>query len=396
MSAEAKDTFTPNASQGDFWKGYMADGWFYKALAFFPITGFLGLDKLVLRSPSTAIFKFLINVFFWGAWYVYDIIQLLMDDTFVGKYGFSNPFGVSGHGYRLLSGISESKIDEFGEPSEYNGGITSNLLYLFYVGMTVFIGFSGLPMMLAGDFNGGLIKLFSNFLLLPFVFYLVNQILDFFNSGSVQKDGISHPWPMYPMLTIFEKHPASYLVSAAKAKKELEAHQTKYEPLIKAGKLPLIPELFMSLFGKLYEAANNIPVVAAFNTVSSAKGAALATSDMAQSAAKVGQKLATAMEQRISKDPNAVIDKLLGPGDGAAETFTVDNPMLKQAQKGGGLDFIPEGLDTIMLIGMGVLIVGGFAAAALRKFSVPRRQEDNEYPRKAYERDDTPPQPGGV
>jgi hypothetical protein len=166
--------------------------------------------------------------------------------------------------------------------------------------------------------------------------------------------------------------------------------------LIKAGKLPLIPELFMSLFGKLYEAANNIPVVAAFNTVSSAKGAALATSDMAQSAAKVGQKLATAMEQRISKDPNAVIDKLLGPGDGAAETFTVDNPMLKQAQKGGGLDFIPEGLDTIMLIGMGVLIVGGFAAAALRKFSVPRRQEDNEYPRKAYERDDTPPQPGGV
>jgi hypothetical protein len=49
-----------------------------------------------------------------------------------------------------------------------------------------------------------------------------------------------------------------------------------------------------------------------------------------------------------------------------------------------------------MFMGMGVLIAGGFAAALLRKFAVPRRQEDDEYPRKVYERDDSPPNPGRV
>ena len=63
MSADSKDTFKPNASQGDFWGGYMADAWFYKFLAIFPITGFLGIDQLALRSPFTAALKFLINVY---------------------------------------------------------------------------------------------------------------------------------------------------------------------------------------------------------------------------------------------------------------------------------------------------------------------------------------------
>jgi hypothetical protein len=118
---------------------------------------------------------------------------------------------------------------------------------------------------------------------------------------------------------------------------------------------------------------------------------------MAQSAAKVGAKLATAMEKRISQDPNAVIDKILGPAENAADPAIVaNNALVKGVQKGGGLDIIPEGLDTLLLVGMGVLIAGGLTAALLRKFSLPRRQEDNEYPRKVYERDDSPPQPGRV
>jgi hypothetical protein len=399
MSTDSKDTFKPNASQGDFWGGYMTDMWIYKILVFFPITGILGLDKLLLRSPFTALMKFLINIFFLGAWYIYDIIQVVIDSEFVGKYGFSNPYGVSGHGYRLLKGVTVTKEEEFESPSPYNGGLISGMLFMIYCISTFFFGFSGIPNMIAGDFNGGIVKLFSNFLIVPFFFYLFAQILDFFTkTSSVEKDGLSHPWPLYPMLTIFEKYPALNLVSEQKAKEELAAHTTKYEPLVKSGKLPLIPELFMALFGKVYEAANNIPVVAAFNTVSSAKGAALATSDMAQSAAKVGQKLATAVEQRISKNPNEVIDKLLGPSTPTLDSSipsVPENPMMKK-QEGGGSQLFPAELDTIMMMGMGVLILGGFAAALLRKFAVPRRQEEDEYPRKAYERDDTPPNPRGI
>lgn len=388
MSAEANKTdFKPNASHGDFWGGYMTEAWFYKFLAFFPLTGLLGIDKVALRSPFTAFLKLVVNIFFWGAWYVYDILQLVSqkEQEFVGKYGFSTPFGVSGHGYRLLHNLSSTKVDEFSEPSPYNGGIIAALLFLCYVGMTAFLGFTGFPAMLAGDFNGGLMKLFSNFLILPFFFYLFAQFLDVFKSASLEKDGVNHPWPLFPFLTIFERFPAMNLLPEEQGKKEFTAHTAKYQDAIKNGKQPLLIEIVMKLFGKAYEAANNIPVVAAFNTVSAGKGAVQAASDTAQSAAKVGQKLATALEQRISKDPNEVIDKLLGAP-------ATPPPV----QQGGGSQMFPAELDTIMLIAMGVLIVGGFSAALLRKFVVPRRQEDDEYPRKVYERDDSPPNPGGV
>ena len=405
MSADAQKTdFKPNASQGDFWGGYMVDAWFYKVLAFFPITGFLGIDKLALRSPFTAVMKFLVNVFFWGAWYFYDILQLISEkeSEFVGKYGFSTPYGVSGHGYKLLHNVSKAKVDEFSQPSPYNGGLIANLLFLCYLGMTAFLGFTGFPAMLAGDFNGGLMKLFSNFLIIPFFFYFFAQLLDIFRCVSLEKDGVNHPWPLFPLLTIFERYPAMNLLPEEQGKKELAAHTAKYAEAIKTGKLPLIPEIVVAIFSKAWEAAGNIPVVAAFTTVSSAKGAVQATSDMAQSAAKVGQKLATAVEQRISKNPNEVIDKLLGPSLPAvpavpAVPVVPAVPAVPKPQTGGGsLDIFPKDLDTIMFMGMGVLIAGGFAAALLRKFAVPRRQEDDEYPRKVYERDDSPPNPGRV
>lgn len=385
MSGDPQSQFIPNPSQGDYWGGYMVDSWIYKVLAFFPITGLLGVDHLLLRSPFTALLKLLINIFFWGAWYVYDIIQILADNTFVANYGMSTPWGPRGHGYKFFKDLTENNTNEFPEASPYNGGIISDMLFLLYLMMTLSIGFTGLPMMVAGDFNGGLVKMFSNFLFLPFFFYFIGQFFDYFNAGSLQKEGVPHPWPMYPMFTIFEKHPASYLIGKEEAEKELKAHTAKYDPLIKAGKLPLIPELAMNLFSKVYEAANNIPVVAAFNTVASAKGAALATSDMAQSAAKVGQKLASALEQKISKDPNAIIDKVLGT--------TVELDITKQ-KGGGSLDMASSGFDTVMMTGIGLLVVGGFLTAIVRKFSLPTRKEEYEYPRKTYDRDDAPPIPG--
>jgi hypothetical protein len=388
MSGDPQSKFIPNPSQGDYWGGYMVDSWVYKFLAFFPITGFLGIDHLVLRSPFTALIKLLVNIFFWGAWYFYDLLQIFMDNTFVANYGMSTPYGPRGHGYKFFKDLTENNLNEFGEASPYNGGLVSNVLFMLYMMMTITIGFTGLPMMLAGDFNGGLIKMFSNFLFLPFLFYLVGQVFDYFNAGSIQKNGIVHPWPMYPMLTIFEKYPAVNLIGTDQATKELKEHTAKYDPLVKSGKLPLIPEMAMNLFSKVYEAANNIPVVAAFNTVAAAKGAALATSDMAQTVAKVGQKLATAVEQKISKNPDAIIDKVLG----STVDIDIQNPMLKQ--KGGALDMASPGYDNVMMAGIGLLIFGGFLTAIVRKYSVPRREGEDEYPRKTYERNDAPPIPG--
>lgn len=388
MSTDSKDTFKPNASQGDFWGGYMTEAWLYKFLAYFPITGFLGVDKFLLRSPFTAILKFLINVFFLGAWYIYDCIQLRYDYDFVGKYGFSNPYGVSGHGYRLLGGIS---THDFQQPSAYNGGVFSSVLYFLFIISTFFVGFTGLPMMLAGDFYGGLIKMFSNVLILPFFFYLFNQVLDFFKSSSLEKDGVPHPWPMYPLFTIFEKYPATNLLSEKQAKIELDLHTAKYKTDITDGKLPDLPALFMSTFSKAYQAATVFPAVAAFDTITAGKGAVKAASntltdvaEVADDAVDLGKQVVKELGKELKENPKQITNAILGKSS------------LPIKQEGGGNSFIPEEFDTIMLMGMGVLIFGGLAAALLRKFALPRRQEDDEYPRKVYERDDAPPKPGGV
>jgi hypothetical protein len=378
MSTDSGKSFIPDPTQGDYWGGYMMDSWLYKLLAVFPITGFLGMDHLALRSPFTAVLKFLVNVFFWGAWYFYDIIQMMTDNTFVAKYGMSTPWAPRGHGYKFFKDLTETNIDEFQKSSTYNGGAGGTVLFVTYAILTLTIGFSGIPNMIVGDFYGGLIKLFSNFLIIPFIAYVIAQVGEFFSSGSVQKEGISHPWPMYPLLTIFEKYPATSLNGVTQANDDLKTHTTKYEPLLKAGKLPVIPEVILGLFGKLYEALNNIPAIAAFNTVTAAKGAALATSEMAQSAAKVGQTLASAVERKIVKDPDAIVDKVLG----------VTGDII---QKGGAQS--PIGIDTLVMGGIVTLVVGGFATAIFRKITTKKRTDD-EYPRNSYERDDAPPIPG--
>ena len=388
MSTDSDKSFIPEPSQGDYWGGYVLDTWFYKLLAIFPLTGLLGIDHLALRSPLTAILKVLVNIFFYGAWYIYDILQVMMDNTFVAKYGMSTPWGPRGHGYKLFKDMTENNLEEFPTESVYSGGFGSNILFVFYAALTLFIGFTGIPLILAGDFHGGILKLFSNFLILPMIFYMIIQVFEFAKSGTVQKEGLPHAWPLHPLLTIFEKYPATGLISEQESKKQLEAHTAKYEPMIKAGKQPLIPELFFATMSKLYEAINNIPVVAAFSTVSAAKGAALATSELAQTASKVGQKLATAVEKRITEDPNAVIDKVLGPTEKDIK-FEIENPMLKQ--KGGG-EYSYD-IDVLLMGGMVVLVLGGIATALLRKI-LPTTRTDDEYPRKGSERDDLPPIPG--
>jgi len=98
MVAESELKYNPNASQGDFWGGYMLDFNLFRVLAILPFTGLLGIDQLALRSPFTALLKFLVNLFFYGAWYIYDVIQLVVDKTNIAKYGMSTPFGPRGAG----------------------------------------------------------------------------------------------------------------------------------------------------------------------------------------------------------------------------------------------------------------------------------------------------------
>ena len=394
MSADSDSKFTPGPSHGDYWNGYMVDASLYKMFAIFPLTGFLGIDHFVLRSPFTAILKFVVNLLFYGAWYVYDIIQVVADSEFVAKYGMSTPWGPRGHSYKLFSGLTENNSEEFAKASPFNGGFFSTMLFLLYVGLIVILGFTGLPMILAGDFTGGITKLFSNILFIPFLFYILSIPYDIYKSVTVEKTGVPRNWPLYPWLILKENHPAMNLLPKEEGEKQLKEYTTSLNTLIQEKKQPLLIELASGTVSKIWEALTNFPPVAAFTAVQASKGAVLAASD-------VGQSLAKAVQKRVASNPDAVVDSLLGKATDAAKTAipsipdNVSTPTpLDVSMKGGGVPTAE--FDKILVGGLGVLIVGGFVVALLRKFTFPMRTDDDEHPRNIANRDDAPPKPGAI
>ncbi len=384
MGTASESTFTPNASHGEFWNGYMVDFSLYKLLAIFPLTGLLGLDQLVLRSPITAFLKFVVNILFYGAWYFYDMIQVMVDQTSVAKYGMSTPYGPRGHGYRLFANVTESNLEEYKQASPYYGGSFAVFLYLIYVLLSPF-SFTGLPAILAGDFSGGITKLFSNFFFLPFLFYLIAVPFEIYKSTSLEKTGIPRTWPLSPWFMLQETHPAVNLLGKEQGEKELKNYTTTLEARVADKENPILIDLATKGVEKAYEGITTFPPVAAFTTATAAKGAVLAASD-------VGQSLAKAVQKRVASDPDAIIDGLLGAAKSAAP---VPVPVPGSApMKGGGFAPTAE-LDKMLLAAIAVLGIGGFAVAVFRKFPFPKRSSD-DLPQRTYGRDDAPPQPGGI
>mgnify|MGYP000396885918 CR=1 FL=1 len=73
-------------TQGAYWKGTQIPYWLYMALTIFPLTGLLGIDHLLLRSPWTALLKFLTMIPLLGYWYFYDIAQVTGEHDLIEKY----------------------------------------------------------------------------------------------------------------------------------------------------------------------------------------------------------------------------------------------------------------------------------------------------------------------
>jgi hypothetical protein len=286
----------------------------------------------------------------------------------------------------LFKDLTEDNTNEFAKPAVYYTGFLGTLLFLLYSLSSAYLSFTGLPSFLAGDYVGGLVKLCTIFLL---PLYLVTGIYEFFTAGNVEKAGVPRTWPIIspgimPTLLIndpADRYPAVNLLPKEESEKQLKQYKEKVADWKSEGNKPML-QGFLDI-AYTWATAPLTPLQA----VGATKGMALAASD-------VGQSLAKAIQKKVSSDPDAVIDSVLGKAIPSPvpielkETVSLENPM---KQKGGGE--LSYGLDTIVLGGMAVLILGGFATALLRKF-VPSPQSENEYPRKAYERDDLPPVPG--
>ena len=107
--------------------------------------GYFGLDHLYLRSPLTFIAKLLVNVLFFGVWWIYDATQAVFNTDIIKIYGL----GVPGLGPKgIASGVLASDT-----PGKYH------LRFLIYSLCLFFGGIIGLDSFVVGDNTSGIIRL---------------------------------------------------------------------------------------------------------------------------------------------------------------------------------------------------------------------------------------------
>ena len=107
--------------------------------------GFFALDHLYLRSPLTFIAKFLVNILFFGVWWLYDAVQAIFHRDVVKVYGLGVPgFGPKG----IAAGVLASEVPD-----------KKHFRFLMYALALLMGGGIGLDSFLLGDKQTGLIRL---------------------------------------------------------------------------------------------------------------------------------------------------------------------------------------------------------------------------------------------
>jgi hypothetical protein len=335
----------PEYTSGKFWGGTVLPYWVLMIFTALPFTGFFGIDHLLFRSPTTALLKFVVNIFLLGIWYFYDIVQVFGDRTFIKEYGLTKPIsGAAGLGLDYFRGVTGGK-DSLG-PSK--SGFLSLLLFCLYLFAT-FIPF-GASNFLAGDVEGGVGKFLLSFgpwglIWIPFLF--VAAFFEVYrNLTEPQKiftEGAIRPPPLNLLLNSTGYSPN--LMNPETLEKEAEKSKVSlYDTFVKP---------ILSFFGiadpkEILDTTKCQVVPPIEKTVTAAKTAA---DGIAKVAATV-----PAVAQEATEKLSAFTDpaKLQQAAAAAAKV-----------QTGGGSS--SSALDYIFLGGIGFLIVGGLFATFVRK-----------------------------
>jgi hypothetical protein len=152
--------------------------------------GFFGLDHLLLRSPKTAVLKFVANILTLGLWYWYDVIQVFLDTDFVKQYGYSLPIvGPVGLGAGIVGNTEGPGAAPPGTPSPWFFVAYFCLLFIPY----------GVSHFIAGDFYGGSAQFLLTFILyttlLGLIWNVYTVYYSFFKTESLVTEGTERFFP---------------------------------------------------------------------------------------------------------------------------------------------------------------------------------------------------------
>ena len=183
-------------THGQYWNGSQISYWLFLFITIFPLTGILGIDHFLLRSPLTGTLKILTLVIaplitqvlmlvipqslafllvpLAFSWYFYDIAQVCSQSELIKKYGIGVPyFGPQGIGAGIFTG--NPKINE----SPKN--VQRPWLFILYV-LTTLISFTfPLNKFVIGDYEAGFFYLLCAILIIGLPLVIAQGIYDIFN-----------------------------------------------------------------------------------------------------------------------------------------------------------------------------------------------------------------------
>jgi hypothetical protein len=136
----------------DRWKIQNLDfNWYF---AFTIMGGFFGLDYMYIGSPIMGVLKFITNLFTFGYWWFYDIINAAVAQDQIRLYGPSAPvFGPTG--------IGGGRFKDPKFPTGPKEKLDKHMNFLIYGLMVVIGGIMGVDHFFTGDMFGGTMNLLA-------------------------------------------------------------------------------------------------------------------------------------------------------------------------------------------------------------------------------------------
>lgn len=351
--------------------------WVLQVLSVFPLTGFLGLDHLYLRSPVTALAKAFVNIVSLGFWYFYDILQFTVDRETVKQYGASVPFyGPVGMGAGMFLDPGETPETDAVAPWRF----------MIFTLMTL-LPF-GLDFVVAGDYVGAGLRIFTllSIVLWPlgFLWGCINMYRAWLKPADLFTYGTYRIWPF------------NWFVDTHFSVKGVLAPGTPRSPdpvCRQKGLVESFMEPVTTVVGVAAKAATNVvlePVATAMEGIAAIPAAvsvplkAAVEQGLAPTVTaglKLGQ-LAPAAVAAVPKVATNISDRLTALSDPRTLAATAATLGKQMGGSGSGSTGIS---DAALLFTLAVLVFGGALLTAIRS------RENG-----ASEEHDTPPDPRTV
>jgi hypothetical protein len=333
------------------------------------IGGFFALDHLYLRSPLTFLAKFLVNIFGFGIWWVYDALHAVFNTDVIKIYGLSIPgLGPQGIAAGVLANPEYSK---------------KHWRFFVYAVALFFGGMFGLDSFLVGDRRTGIMRLLSliSIIMAPiallwwaykvFQFFtntkaVVNQYSTYFGSVGGESGGGLFGWLFDPLGWI-QKALATVAgpIIEPIALTAQAAIGTVDKAVDTAGRFLNVGETAIKESSKIISEVSKV-----VDTASQGLGGVVsATPGAALYSAVTPEGIGAAIQKESGKEKGTVVEEAVMKGGAAAATMMLGNH----------LNVLPY------------LLLGTLTVIVLAGFIVTYQRSDFNH---AKPQDDIPPQPG--